>query len=318
MEDAFFLAGIELVHVTATINRVVDKMMCVTNDPGVILPEISPGLVQQAGQMEIKFLAQPTTLTAYFVAPIDVLLPQDVKQLHMLLLGWLGRVRRFLHCLWLINDNAGSTEMGWVEAPHKRVPAWIWRNFWQGVISKADGTREPTLFTPEEIDRACALYLKTMGRFESEISGGREPVSSRWNSSMIFVDAARIVENPGMKVAQYCTCLEALFGTGSDELTHKLAERVACFLEDDPRSRLATFEVVKKAYRIRSKVVHGSKTAIKDGLKAADSAIALDQLVRRILMRILDDPAHHRRFVEGNDSDLEPFFGRLLFGVAES
>jgi hypothetical protein len=52
--------------------------------------------------------------------------------------------------------------------------------------------------------------------------------------------------------------LEALFGPeDSNELSHKLAERIAFFIAESPEGAREIFHKAKKCYGVRSKIVHG-------------------------------------------------------------
>lgn len=51
--------------------------------------------------------------------------------------------------------------------------------------------------------------------------------------------------------------LESLFSTDNQELSHKISERAAFFLEKEAENREKLFQDVKKIYNIRSKLVHG-------------------------------------------------------------
>ena len=52
---------------------------------------------------------------------------------------------------------------------------------------------------------------------------------------------------------------ESLFLGDEQELNYKLAMRAAFFLEKDEEKRNVTFSNIKKAYNLRSKIVHGSE-----------------------------------------------------------
>jgi hypothetical protein len=53
------------------------------------------------------------------------------------------------------------------------------------------------------------------------------------------------------------TLLEALFSTGSSEITHTLSERTALLLGKSATERIEIYERVKKLYNTRSKIIHG-------------------------------------------------------------
>ena len=63
--------------------------------------------------------------------------------------------------------------------------------------------------------------------------------------------------------------LEALLLTSSSEVTHTLAERAAVLVEKTVDERKTLYQLLKKLYGIRSKIVHGS-VGIKRGIQHVD------------------------------------------------
>ena len=102
-----------------------------------------------------------------------------------------------------------------------------------------------------------------------------------------FLDSARDCSDLSVKVAHYTTCLEVLFSTDSSEISHKLAERVALFLGDTFEERKRLFDRVKKLYSVRSKVVHGDVFSEKKTKSVGAISQDADDLLRRVLRRIL-------------------------------
>lgn len=121
------------------------------------------------------------------------------------------------------------------------------------------------------------------------------------------------------QVLSYTVVLEALLATGSNEITHQLAERVACLLATDARERLALYHRTKGHYRTRSNLVHGNLA--KTGLKASgarwDPAAVHDlfTLARGVLRKALADPPYCQLVKAKDDKQLNEFFLELLFGV---
>jgi hypothetical protein len=80
------------------------------------------------------------------------------------------------------------------------------------------------------------------------------------------------------EITSAITALEALFLTGGQELTHRLAQRVSVFLRvlGSQTDAGSTYGNVAKGYKIRSKFIHG------DSLKPSDRPQA-DSLARVLL-----------------------------------
>lgn len=104
--------------------------------------------------------------------------------------------------------------------------------------------------------------------------------------------------------------LECLFGPEDGrEITFRLSQRMALFLEKDEMKAREVFAKVKENYSWRSKVVHGLRLAKLTEVESRALLVDLEQLVRRSLMAIL-----------GNDTIAKIFDGgereKYLDGLA--
>jgi hypothetical protein len=138
--------------------------------------------------------------------------------------------------------------------------------------------------------RVSALTLDTIkkGRIysptiDSEEKGAarlfRKTVDRR-TRSFALISTARQFSEPVIKIVLYCSALECLFSTQSSELTHQIAERSAWFCSADSEKRVALYSLVKDAYRIRSKIVHGSTLSAKDETQLIEVIEKIDDLLR--------------------------------------
>jgi len=109
----------------------------------------------------------------------------------------------------------------------------------------------------------------------------------------------------------YCSCFEVLFSTDASEIVHKISERVACFLGKDLAERKELFRVVKKAYDIRSKVIHGDIIGQKIVHDLATLSERIDDLLRKIITKIISSPETLARLEAGKD-ELQEFFLDLV------
>ena len=89
---------------------------------------------------------------------------------------------------------------------------------------------------------------------------------------------------------------ESLFLGDPDELIYKLATRITFFLEKDECERIKIFNIIKKAYNFRSKIVHGSKKVNNKELKAI--LPLTEDYLRRSINRFLP------LFTQGNTLDI--------------
>lgn len=106
-----------------------------------------------------------------------------------------------------------------------------------------------------------------------------------------------------MSIATSWAGLESLLAIDY-ELSYRIAMYLAVLLSDDPESRVATRDRVKKLYGLRSKAVHGSKMKEEALLKTAEESWGL---LRDVLMTLID-----------SDKDLptQETLDRLLLGAA--
>lgn len=99
------------------------------------------------------------------------------------------------------------------------------------------------------------------------------------------LNLARRRTSPGDKAIDGCIALEAMFSDDKDALAHKVAVRVARYLETDYEARLDIKSKAKAFYALRSQVVHGSKPK-GDPAQAASDGV---RLCARVLQKIVID-----------------------------
>ena len=244
---------------------------------------------------------------------------------------WLQLLRAFFMALWVIKDNAVNCEMGFLE---HNVPGQGPRyasNFIAGLFSNARGNKDQTKFRLTEIRQArqyfSDFFLPVMlglkpGENALEVPNRARPavVSAkgihRFPRLLYFLTAARCADDLGVKVSLYMTCLEILFSTEATELTHRLSERVA-FFAAGPAERLMIYKSLRRAYDIRSKVVHGSVMSAKKQEELPEMASEIDELLRQLILKLISNEASRRVFAM-NDTDFEDYFTRLTVGICDA
>jgi hypothetical protein len=202
---------------------------------------------------------------------------------------WLAMVRSAIHCLWMVKDNAATVQFGFWEHPYGAKTATIVRFAWHGNFFDARGSSDEATLTPAEVADAQRLYSLLEDSLLNLARG--VPNVGRWSTAWAFLDTARIQSRKalGLRVAHYCTAFEALFSSGNkDALMHTLAERIACFLETDQEERIRLFRRLKKAYGLRSSVVHGTFDAASGGRQGEELSILCDTTLRRLLRQTLE------------------------------
>ena len=114
------------------------------------------------------------------------------------------------------------------------------------------------------------------------------------------------------RFVMFTVVLESLFTTDSQEISHKIAERVAWFLEVEVESRRSLYDRMREIYKIRSKIVHGTEIKGVVGEVSESLMADLELYTQRALKKILADQSLVDTFSSKSD-ERESFLGSLLF-----
>lgn len=110
---------------------------------------------------------------------------------------------------------------------------------------------------------------------------------------------------------QMWIALEALFGPeDAREITYRLSQRIAFFLENDKSKAFDLFKDVKTSYSWRSKIVHGLKLSKLDRDESEVLSCSIENIVASCLRKILSDPTLVDAF---DGSDREDFLDKFAF-----
>lgn len=316
MLKVLFIAGIEGIHISANLGRSekIGDNYFITNDKPFVDSLLTQSFSNMAGFFEIDYFRKAGAI----VYAIDEHEPFENEESERNYLRQnQNAMDLFLQMLWLVKDNAANTRIYYIEFPYK-APAFAvshLRSFPRGRLSNAIGTFDSVEFTRDELRHSRQLFREHFAGnvvFKDQLITEKH---SRFTRAMYFLITARFSHDLGVKIANYSTAFEALFSTDAQELSHKLSERIACFLETDPIARITIFKELKSAYSIRSKVVHGASGSTKVQASAEIAAKSCDNLLRKIFLKILDDRELLKLFLETtNDNDMDNYFLSLIFG----
>jgi len=216
--------------------------------------------------------------------------------------------------LWLVKDNACHFDRAWLVARTPRGPA-THTNTWAARMTSAEGTYEPVTFSSEELRLARSFktplpsYLRASDSPTMLAKG-----SLRFQRFLYFLGAARESGDVAMKIAQYCSGLEALVSTSQQELSHQVSERVSALIAPPGPNRISNFKVVKQAYGYRSKAVHGSSFSPAEVNQLRDCSKAIDEIYRWLFSLYFQEDGRFRAAVEGTNENATQFFIELLLG----
>ncbi len=257
-----------------------------TTDFGFIARKfLSDSMIPQIGMLEFDSLSSAPAilysveeLEANQFDPIDYLTQQ------------LRQAASFLFSLWLEKDNAADIELGFLFCTSLVGTQEVSSNFLAVRYRKADGTYETSKFDNEDLSRAAENF-GIINRSTDGESGPKiialHKKTSRFERATYWTQAARTANDTAGCIATYCTAFESLAGSSDSELTHQLSERVAYLLGGTVDDRLTIYRTMKKAYRIRSQVVHGESIDTKKQAEIVTLSVALDEYLRKILAGIL-------------------------------
>lgn len=297
-----------------------------TNDCRALEQIISPGLRLSMGGNEYLSLIKGTAAAYWKDLPNET----DSDRALAFLSGWLSCLRAFFMGLWLLRDNSVNCEMGFIEHHVPGPGLTCGSNFIASPFSTATGTVEPQGFTLSEIrlarDYFQSFFLPLM--FGQEVGGSLTTIHStvqlrgrvvsakgvhRLPRLLYFLSGARSADDIGVKLSLYMTCLEILFSTEPSELVYRLSERVGVFLSPVPEERLRVYHLVRRAYGVRSKVIHGDVLRESTQKDLASVATEVDHLLRSLIQRIATDRSI-RSILDMDNSDLDQFLTALTMG----
>jgi hypothetical protein len=235
----------------------------------------------------------------------------NLEMLERVLL-WLDDI---LKNLWLIKDNCVSSDTAFLIHVENNVPKEASSLRLQYQFNKSNGKLDKTHFKKNELIEFAKYHDDIENYFYAKKSGSTgfmlQKNFSRLNRGLLFVKQAREARNLAYKISNYCSALETLFSTDNVELSHKLSERIAFFLNND-YNKFKTFKTIKKAYSIRSKLTHGDILDNKqiDGLD--ELSLEIDGILRFSINKVLKDKALLDIFESPKDV-INSYFDKIIF-----
>lgn len=130
--------------------------------------------------------------------------------------------------------------------------------------------------------------------------------------SLYYLNSALHLQHWESGFVMFTITLESLFTTDSNEITHKIAERIAWFLESKAEKRREVFNQMKEIYQIRSKIVHGADIRKMSSERSRKLLADLEYLTRKIMKKILQDQSLIDSFSD-KQKNREKFLTSLLF-----
>lgn len=294
----------------------------------LIRERCAPVFIEQVGTLESNAIRSAQAV-AWSEVPFSGNV--DLADGNMRLYQMLGYLKHYLHALWLIRDNAVCFETGFLRIANPNGATFITGNHISSTCISSAGERSAVSFSRQELQQAASILRNSIhpliqGKSAALNSLGADLLQpqllakaelSRPLRAWGLLDEARATNDLGIRIVWYCTILECLFSTDTQDLAHKVAQRVALFLRDTLSERKAVFQIVKQAYSVRSATVHGDTLGSKKERGIMPLSREIDGIVREVLCRILTNPEHLKVF-QSDKSQLDEFFldSSLSVGLA--
>jgi hypothetical protein len=281
----------------------------------------------EIGQLDVGHFMQPGICMIY-ESGITLLERDSTFAQHSngIVIAKLAKLQNYLSALWLTRDNAANHNVGFL-ALHHNEEIQVTSNVWMATFSKADGSSNSTSFSKDElIDakryNAKSEYGESAGAIELVLPGyhgGRDTKldveGGRAQRFLYFVSGARASRDIAIKVALYCSALESLVSNAHSELTHQVAERIAVALSVNIDERLSCYALVKRAYGMRSKAVHGGNFKPNDMAKLRQSVVDIDEICRLLARKLFGDRAFFETLLQEGEA-FEEHWRRSILSCA--
>ncbi|MEM9649744.1 MAG: hypothetical protein AAF969_14800 [Bacteroidota bacterium] len=303
----------------------IDENVYITNNDEVKRSFISDPLKHNIGALETVSLEN---CNVFFYSTIETnsekLIEDTILRHRTILLNFIYKCEGFLTKLWIVKDNACTIDKGFLEVfevlPMDRMKTFFTTSNYIGMVNTLSGGEiKETEYSKKEIENA--LHIFSSFRFRDfEETFNEDDLSSKYNEenrvglSLSFLSEIRPQHNLGIKISNFCSLFESLFSTSSNELVHKLSERIAYFLEHRPEKRLETYRKIKELYTVRSLIVHGAGINKKRHTKLAGYSEQADDITRRFLHKILRSRELLNTFTKHENKDLEDYLNLMVFG----
>lgn len=212
---------------------------------------------------------------------------------------------------WFLKYNTFQIGEVWYFDSNKKVL----RKFAEGytVTVPASMKGKATSFNVADVDDSIRLLEKFLSfnfPIKYEVLHGTINYSklSILQRAAELIELSKLAPNIYHKIGLLCSTLECLFTTDNFEVNHKVCERVAYFISDNPEERIEIFQKVKKAYGHRSDFFHGNTLKILSD----EVYFNFDDIVRRTMLKAITEKSE---IFNGKAEMINKYFTELVLGV---
>jgi hypothetical protein len=136
-------------------------------------------------------------------------------------------------------------------------------------------------FSAEDFEQAKHLFLKMMAGL---------PKEGTIRTALATTTRALVEGSWELRYLLYWLAMESLFGPEDGrEISFRLSQRVALFLEIEATKAQEVFKQVRAGYGWRSKIVHGLRVSKLNDGEAEKMLNEIEELLRRVIVLILSE-----------------------------
>ncbi|MFL2131508.1 hypothetical protein ACEN33_10915 [Ruoffia sp. FAM 24228] len=272
-----------------------------------------------------EFLADNTTYV-YIDGELENII--SFEEMNTIGLGFsfslLRKIQYLTHYLWTVKDNNIYVRDGFLIVYENNFrDVGTYKASVSAINSTADNFRDViSTFSDEELNRAVSTMEENLFDPDSEENNDnkRELIESKYPTPEVFYEsegsnryiraffftiAARSQGILSLKIVFYINALECLFSISRNKITHNVAERAASLVKNTIIERDELYKKIKKAYNVRSRIVHGDPLNNNED-ELAEMSKVLDNLLRNILLE------HKNFFEEDTEKKLADKFEQLV------
>lgn len=301
----------------------------VSNSENKIIEMFHPFFENAIGTLEYKYLLSNPYFYAEGEIQDETIFFDDNKGLDFLD-DFMKKVQVISNLLWLVKDNSIHTETGYLQFEKKGLDAKFHSNGRSVMFRNTEGLRKELTFNTEELkfpEIFFSNYFHPLSAVKNE-SFENDPVDtpqvyegSRIERAFYLIQTARAQGYLPERISIFTSLLETLLSTSSNEVTHKLKERVAWLLGKNFEIREEIFNDMGVIYGIRSHHVHNS--TVPKNANTQEKLIGYSRLletyVRDTLVKILTEESIYTFYQKNDkgkydDSELDNFFKTLCLG----
>lgn len=310
----FFTAISNLKLLDENVNQEIFPAVKITNDREKIKSILTSQIKDTVGIIEYNHLINANAILYYEYSDEDITAFDTNNNIEILtiLLTWIDD---FFKNFWLFSDNCVICDTAFLLTKiHGKI---IDASSLRLTYELSTSTNEPLelKLRSEDLNFIIKTHNDTEEYFAKRdslsINFMMEKNFSRIARSLIFVKQAREARNMAYKISNYCSALETIFSTDTNELTYRLSERLAFFLQNS-FPKLQTFKTLKNAYSIRSRLTHGGILTPKQISEIYDISSGVDEILRQSIRKILFN-SELREIFDSKDENIDKYFETLIF-----